>query len=735
MAVFTNDQIADYLVHHGDEPGRKWYTGADKVVTINYDGLPAPIQALVTSALDVWAEITGLVFQFVATGANITFDDEDSGAYASYSYYPSVGGAPQRLASANVNVSKAWIANYGSDIDGYSYQTYLHEIGHALGLDHAGDYNGSATYGVDNHYDNDSWQATVMSYFSQTENTNIVASFAYVVTPMIADILAMWELYGNPQDVRLGDTVYGVGSTAGGVYDQLLSFDQNVTFTILDDGGIDTIDFSIDIRDQRVDLNDETYSDVLGLTGNMAIMRGSVIENYIAGGGNDDVTGNSANNHLQGRAGNDTLRGGGGSDRLNGGIGADTLIGGTGDDIYVLNDSDATDTIVENASEGTDTIETHLQQMSLVNYANVENLTYLGYNGTSAPGGFLGEGNALDNTITGHSDRDFLYGGDGADVLNGMGETDALFGGNGNDTLNGGEGDDGLDGEAGDDTLNGGNGIDWLYGKEGNDTLNGGADGDALFGGDDNDVLNAGSGDDSLDGGYGNDTLRGEAGVDWLYGGFGNDVLYGASELVDSDDTDALFGQEGDDTLYGGGGGDSLDGGIGDDILYGQDGVDWLFGQADNDQLFGGAGGDVLFGGAGSDVLEGGSDGDSLDGGAGADRLYGGSGVDVLFGGEGADTFYFADKSHEEDVIRDFVSGEDKLAINLSGFGSVDSSVLHAGVGLPAQVGDGSQSAFYYEEETKGLWFFDIADDPNGEFTKIAGLETGYLTLSDMEFV
>jgi len=733
MAVFTHDQIADFLIDEDGGPGRRWDVGNGETVTVNYDALDTNSLPMVEEALVAWSQVTGLNFQYAASEADITFDDEEAGAYASFSNYVSVNGQPGQMIDADVNVSKDWVELYGNNLDTYSYQTYLHEIGHALGLGHSGHYNGSATYGEDNHYENDSWQATVMSYFSQTENTTINASYAFVVTPMIADVLAMWKLYGNPHNVRTEDTVYGLRSNAGGVYDQLLEFARPVTFNIIDDGGIDLIDFSHDLNDQRVNLNDESYSDVLGLVGNMSIMRGTIIENYVAGSGNDDITGNLADNYLLGMGGDDTLRGGAGSDRLDGGGGADVLEGGTGDDVYVLSDNE--DTVVEHQSEGTDTIETSLQQLSLLDYDNVENIAYTGPDNAEATVGFLGEGNALDNTISGNSDRDFLYGGHGNDTLSGMGETDALFGGTGNDTLNGGAGDDGLDGEDGNDTLNGGQGVDWLYGRGGHDTLNGGADGDALFGGEGDDLLNADEGDDSLDGGYGDDVLNGGVGVDWLFGGFGDDVLYGATPDADSGDTDALFGQEGDDTLFGGSGGDSLDGGSGSDALFGQGGVDWLYGQAGNDSLNGGDGGDVLFGGDDNDTLIGGDGSDSIDGGSGSDTLTGGAGVDILFGGAGADIFLFSDKNDEEDVIRDFVTGVDQIMIDLVGFGISDAYDFFAGSGLPAALNDTGSSALYFETETKGLWLYDASDEEGLDQIKIAGLETGTITYDDIGYL
>ena len=56
------------------------------------------------------------------------------------------------IAWATITISSDWITTDGgandgkTGIDSYGYQTYIHEIGHALGLGHQGPYNGSASY-------------------------------------------------------------------------------------------------------------------------------------------------------------------------------------------------------------------------------------------------------------------------------------------------------------------------------------------------------------------------------------------------------------------------------------------------------------------------------------------------------------------------------------------------------------------------------------------------------------
>ena len=154
--------------------------------------------------------------------------------------------------------------------------------------------------------------------------------------------------------------------------------------------------------------------------------------------GNDKITGSNFNDYLLGydgidslfgNAGNDSLDGGSGNDTLNGGVGNDTMIGGFGDDVYIVDST--RDVITENASAGTDIIQSSVGRALP---ANVENLTLTG---TAA---INGKGNELANKIVGNAAANTLTGNDGNDVLRGAAGDDTLVGGNGNDALDGGAG-------------------------------------------------------------------------------------------------------------------------------------------------------------------------------------------------------------------------------------------------------------------------------------------------------
>lgn len=152
----------------------------------------------------------------------------------------------------------------------------------------------------------------------------------------------------------------------------------------------------------------------------------------------------------------------------------------------------------------------------------------------------------------------------------------------------------------------------------------------------DDDFVDAGDGDDTVTAGLGADTLLGGLGNDQLDGGAGNDSLSGG------DGQDTLLGGDGDDTLDGGAGDDSLEGGAGNDNLSGGDGADVLDGGLGDDTINFGAGDDTVYGGDGNDLID---DAPGINltginliyGGAGNDTVWTGSGNDTIFGGDGAD--------------------------------------------------------------------------------------------------
>lgn len=679
--------------------------GASNVALMN-----AAQKAAVQSSLALWEGVANIDFvENNSLGNNTQIVFRQASLPSGIAGWAAPWTSGSSIAKADVLFDSAYTSN--PTVGTHSYMTFIHEIGHAIGLSHPGNYNGGTGSGGTTFYDN--WDASVMSYY-QGSSANM--SRGVPVTPMLYDIAAIQLLYGANTSTNLGNSTHTIDGSAK-------------AFCVWDAGGTDTFSAATTSSTNTIDIREGLYNvSTVGNTSAWAAF-GSNIENATGGSGVDTIYGNALANVLTGNNGNDVLTGNGGND---------TLVGGAGNDEYRFTTTDGVDTITDSDKSG----RIYINNVQLAgtgaasgsNYslggfvlsaagANLEvalgganklvltNFTsgdfgivlngYTAGSGTGSSGsGSSGSGSSSSGTtINGTVNIDKLIGTAVAETINGLAGADKITAGEGNDTINGGDdndnimadgGNDVVNGDAGNDTIKlgagddsalGGEGDDKLYGEDGNDTLYGGngndnivagegtniirgedgddkvtagAGNDNILGGAGADNLSAGDGVNTIDGGDGNDAIKAGAGADTIIGGNGADNIKGGdgNDTIDGGaDDDVISGDAGNDTVTGGAGNDNLKGMAGNDTLVGGDGLDTIVGGADNDSIVGDAGNDMLQGDAGNDILLGGLGDDVLKGMAGDDTLTGGLGVDTFVLGAG------------HDVVSDFVHGTDMLDI------------------------------------------------------------------------
>jgi len=382
--------------------GYRWEDGGDQSVSLTYSFggsnskyhsfYPAftkysaftPSQMEATrKALGLWSDVADINFREVQDGTTVAgdlrfaraeFGSEIEAPAAGFMPglvgYDSYWGAQPHPADGDVWFTYSPRLNDVTELT-YGYQTTIHEIGHALGLEHPHD-DAVAPEAFD-------WLGyTVMSYRSYEGGPQWYTADRFPTTPMLHDIATIQYLYGANTTFKSDDTKYDWEPG------------EEIFETIWDGGGIDTIDWSNQTTNAVINLNDGAWSK-LGPAYHpdknkvedrtLAIAYGAKIENANGGSGNDVIVGNGLTNNLRGFGGDDEvyLYGGGGSDRVDAGAGNDIVYidsvnfrridGGVGHDKFVLDMSnkklDLTK-IPDARTAGIEEIDLHGQGNSLV---------------------------------------------------------------------------------------------------------------------------------------------------------------------------------------------------------------------------------------------------------------------------------------------------------------------------------------------------------------------------------
>ncbi|MCC0033773.1 MAG: DUF4214 domain-containing protein [Hoeflea sp.] len=339
--------------------------------TKGYQPLSGSQAAAAEKAMSKWAELIDLkITKASGADADIRIASSSSPTTA-WAYGP---GSSAEAGDVWFGTAKGY---FTSPQEGnYAYMTFLHELGHAIGLSHphenklgassggfiaddgteaglcpccAGSIHGAAKIADAGQPDTQAASANTYGYYGGDTSSNSFDAMAYSImsyssyafdgrkgytngtwdyaqSPMLRDIAAVQHMYGANYTTRSGDTVYSWNPAEGKVFE-----------TIWDGGGRDTLDLSAYDSNLNINLAPGSWSSFgtsqladLGpgqkAPGNIALSylyqgdERSLIENAIGGAGDDVLKGNTANNVLIGGEGNDRLEGITGNNVLVGGF-------------------------------------------------------------------------------------------------------------------------------------------------------------------------------------------------------------------------------------------------------------------------------------------------------------------------------------------------------------------------------------------------------------------------------
>jgi hypothetical protein len=256
-------------------------------------------QQVVRDMLGVLQQQTGLSFSEVAGDAGqIRLGVNQQANTRGYSFLPDTYKNDARAGDVWLDTETANVMTPGQE----GYYVLLHEIAHALGLQHP-------------LPESDTSGATVLLNSLATPSNTLMLDLSATSTA------GTWPTWYGGFDLQALRALYGSRTYATG-NDVYKITDTSNPLTIIDDGGVDTLDASTVSMSVSLDLHAGQTSSVganadgVAKYNNVSIAGGALIENAIGSAYDDVIIGNAANNFITFTGGNDIVDGDAGLDSV-----------------------------------------------------------------------------------------------------------------------------------------------------------------------------------------------------------------------------------------------------------------------------------------------------------------------------------------------------------------------------------------------------------------------------------